>query len=180
MEALPHQIMVAYLKYHAIVLVMRLYEHIASKIFDEEKLDRLTMDTFEAAKRSARAGKEGIGREMLQVCWEANMISFLADYSVHQVILAFGYYAYIQKQRRKIKNGEDDSVSGIHGGSVALSFLKKSTLLALSRGISLGFASIGGALGSTIWPGWGTLAGTNFGESLSLTMMEDEMEQPPP
>ena len=184
METLPHRIMVAYLKYHSITLVMRLYEHIASKIYTEEKVDKLTMDTFEAAKRgSARTGKsKELGSEMLRVCWNANIISFLADYSVHQVILAYAYYAYIREQRRKIKNGggDNDSESTIHGGSVALSFVRKSTLLALSRGVCLGFASLGGALGSTVWPGWGTLAGSNIGDTIGFSLMEDVMERPSP
>jgi len=184
MEALPHRIMVAYLKYHSITLVMRLYEHIAAKMYSEEKVDKLTMDTFEAAKRgSARTGKsKELGSEMLRVCWNANIISFLADYSVHQIILAYAYYAYIREQRRKIKNGggDNDSESAIHGGSVALSFVRKSTLLALSRGVCLGFASIGGALGSTVWPGWGTLAGSNIGDTVGFSLMEDVMERPSP
>lgn len=177
MEALPRRIIVAYLKYHAIVLVMRLYEYIASKSVDEEKLDKLTMDTFDAAKRCARETKDGMTREMTKVCWNANLISFMADYSVHQVILAFGYCKYVQEQRRKAKSGsadDSDSTDGeINAGSLALSFMRKSTLLALSRGISLAFASVGGGIGSSFWPGWGTLAGTNFGDSLGLTLTED-------
>jgi len=182
MEALPHRIMVAYLKYHAIVLVMRFYEYVASKMVDDEELDKLTMDTFDAAKRCSRENKDGVAREMMKVCWNANLISFMADYSVHQVILAFGYYKYIQEQRRKVKSGngdDNDSTDGeIHAGSLAMSFMRKSTLLALSRGISLAFASIGGGIGSSYWPGWGTLAGTNFGDSLGLTVTEDVDMQP--
>ena len=181
MEALPQKIMVAYLKYHAIVLVMRLYEHFASKIVSEERLDKLTLDTFDASKRLAPVSKDGITRDMTLVCWHANLISFLAEYSVNQVILAFGYYKYVQEQRRKIKSGGDDSESTdgeIHAGSLMLSFMKKSTLLALSRGINLAFASIGGGVGSSLWPGWGTLAGTNFGESIGSTLTDDVDTRP--
>jgi len=172
MEALPDKIIVAYLKYHAVILLMRLYEHIASKFVDEEKLDELTLDTFEAAKRRANAGKDGLAREMVTVCWKANAISFLADYSVHQVIIAYGYYKIIQERRRKIKNGDGYENTEGNDESLGLSFMKKSTMLALSRGVSLYFASVGGALGTTLWPGWGTLAGTNFGDSLALTFFE--------
>jgi hypothetical protein len=176
MEALPQRIMVAYFKYHAIVLVMRLYEHLASKMVDDAQLDKLTLDTFDAAKRVSRDSKDGIAREMTRVCWHANMISFLADFSVNQAILAFGYYKYIQGRRRKIKSAGDDSDSmedEIHAGALILSFMRKSTLMALSRGISLAFASIGGGVGSSMWPGWGTLAGTNFGDSLGSTLTDD-------
>lgn len=181
MEALPQKIMVAYLKYHAVVIIMRLYEHIASKIVDEERLDKLTLDTFDAAKRLAPVSKDGITRDMTQVCWHANMISFLADFSVNQVLLAFGYYKYTQEQRRKLKSGGDDNDSTdseIHAGPLMLSFMRKSTLLALSRGISLAFASIGGGIGSSLWPGWGTLAGTNFGDSIGSTLLDDVDTRP--
>jgi hypothetical protein len=175
MEGIPHRIAVAFAKYHAVVLVMRLYEHIASRFVDEETLDKLTIDTFECAKRNSRAKEGGeLAREMLATCWRANMISFLADYSVHQIILAYGYYVYIQEQRRRLKrNGGDSEGSELHRGSLALSFLKKSTLLAVSRGVGLGFSSLGGSIGSIVWPGWGTLAGTNLGDSLALQLTED-------
>jgi hypothetical protein len=172
MEALPHKIMVAFAKYHCIVLVMRFYEFLASKRVTEETLDKLTLDTFAASRRTAKvkSGSELAG-EMLHCCWKANMISFLADYSVHQVILAFGYYTYIKEQRRRLKSKGDGQ--SIQAGPLALSFLKRSTLLAFSRTVGLGFASLGGALGSVVWPGWGTLAGTNLGDSLALNMTDD-------
>ena len=176
MEALPQRIMVAYLKYHAIVLVMRLYEHLASKMVDEAQLDKLTLDTFHAAKHISGDSKDSIAREMTRVCWHANLISFLADFSVNQAILTFGYYKYIQSHRRKVKSSGDDSDSTegeIHAGALILSFMRKSTLMALSRGISLVLASVGGGVGSLMWPGWGTLAGTNFGDSLGSTLTDD-------
>lgn len=176
MEGLPHRIAVAFAKYHSIVLVMRLYEHIASRFVDEEALDKLTIDTFECAKRNAELKEGGeLAIQMLSTCWKANMISFLADYSVHQIILAYGYYVYIQQQRRKLSQKKSAGSKGIelHSGSLALSFFKKSTSLAVSRGLGLGFSSLGGAIGSVMWPGWGTLAGTNLGDSIALQLTED-------
>ena len=174
MEGIIPRIGVAFAKYHSVVLVMRLYEYIASRFVDEQTLDKLTIDTFECAKRSARTKEGGeLASAMLSTCWRANMISFLADYSVHQVILAYGYYVYIQEQRRRLKQKNGSGGSELHRGSLALSFLKKSTLLAVSRGVGLGCSSLGGAIGSTVWPGWGTLAGTNLGDSLALQLTED-------
>jgi hypothetical protein len=152
---------------------MRLYEHIASQYVTEETLDNLTIDTFECAKRTAKTENGGkLFSSMLTTCWTSNTISFLADYSVHQIILAYGYYMYIKEKRRKIKqgNGKPDEVNL---SSLALSFVQKSSLLVVSRGVGLYFSSFGGALGTTLWPGWGTLAGTNIGDSLSFSLMDD-------
>ena len=175
MEGLPRRIAVAFAKYHSIALLMRLYEHIASRFVDEETLDKLTIDLFDCAKRTAesKVGRD-LAYEMVWTCGRANMIAFLADYSVHQVILAYGYYVYIQQQRRKIlyKSGSNKG-SELHKGALALSFMKKSTYLALSRGLALGCSSLGGAIGSVMWPGWGTLAGANLGDSIALQMTEN-------
>jgi hypothetical protein len=177
MDALPRKILVAFAKYHSIVIVMRLYEYLASKWVDEETLDKLTIDTFAASKRTAEL-KEGpdLARDMFKTCWNANIISFLADYSVHQVILLAGYYAYVreqQKQRKQkhIQNSEDEQI--VRGGSLALTLLKKSTLLAVTRGVGLAFSSLGGAVGSMLWPGWGTLIGSNMGDGLAVEMTDD-------
>jgi hypothetical protein len=150
---------------------MRIYEHVASKYVADETLDTLTIDTFECAKRTAKTEDRGkLFTSMFATCWKANTISFLADYSVHQLILAYGYYVYIKEKRRRIKQGNTDDLKM---GSLTLSFIQKSSLLAFSRGVSLCFSSVGGAIGTTFWPGWGTLAGTNLGDSLSLSLTDD-------
>ena len=150
---------------------MRVYEHVAAKYVTEETLDTLTIDTFECAKRTAKTEEGGkLFNSMLTTCWRANAISFLADYSVHQLILAYGYYIYIMEKRRRIKQGNTDDLKI---GSLTLSFIYKSSLLAFSRGVSLSFSSLGGAIGTSLWPGWGTLAGTNLGDSFSLSLIDD-------
>jgi hypothetical protein len=152
---------------------MRLYEHVASKYVSEETLDLLTIDTFECAKNTAKTKEGGkLFSSMLTTCWKANSISFLADYSVHQLILVYGYYIYIKEKRRRIKQGTT-STQGLKIGSLTASFLYKSSVLVFSRGVSLCFSSVGGAIGTTVWPGWGTLAGTNLGDSLSVSLVDD-------
>ncbi len=183
-QELPRKLIIALSKYHAIILTMRLYEWIASKWVDQEMMDRLTMDTFLYAKRKSEVeGKRGteLAREMLSVSWRANLISFLADYSVHQVIMLYAYYCYAQQKRRK---SEDDSVVSMQSnddmpqGHLILFAVRKSTLLGLSRGIALGFSSIGAGLGSMIAPSWGTLIGTNLGDGLAASLTEDLVDHP--
>jgi hypothetical protein len=185
------------MKYHAITLVMRLYEEIASRFVSTFMLDKVTLDTFASAKRrqqresTSNNGTSVSSRimEMTREGWYANLIAFMADYSVHQIILAYGYYSYIHRHRLEKRqerhaaaaaanqatdSGDDENDNDpLHPGSLVLSFTKKSTLLALSRIIALAMASVGGALGTMVVPGWGTLAGTNFGDGIAASLTDD-------
>ncbi len=85
----------AFAKYHAITLVMRLYESLAAQRYDKIMLDKLTMDPFHAAHKVVAKSDEStsqtqIAKEMFHTTSEANLIAFLANYSVHQVILCYG------------------------------------------------------------------------------------------
>lgn len=184
----PHRLMVALGKYHAIILVMRLYEDAASRLVDEAALDRLTMDTFEAARRMSaaehRSGTE-LASAVFSTCWRASLISYMADYSVHQVILLFGYYVYVRDQRRQRllqkhklphdeeEDAEDEDERALRAGTLLLSFVKNSTLLALSRAVGLLFSSLGGAFGSLFAPAWGSLAGAQLGDALALAASDE-------
>lgn len=199
-QVFPQKLCTAYMKYHAITLVMRLYEEIASRFVSNVMLDKLTLDTFSSAKRRQREQNNNHNiayfsiNDMTREGWYANLIAFLADYSVHQVILAYGYYVYIRQHRLEKRQkrlaataaanqgkaaadggGRDDNDNDpfLHPGSLVLSFTKKSTLLALSRIIALAMASVGGALGTMVVPGWGTLAGTNFGDGIAASLTDD-------
>jgi hypothetical protein len=188
-------------KYHAILLVMRLYEHVASRVVGIETLDALTTDTFDAARRlSVQEGKSGreLAGSVFSMGWRANLIAYVADYSVHQLILLAGYYAYVRDQRRwrSLKGGggagggggaapphsgdddEDDDEDGSdralqRAGTLVLSLVKNSTLLALSRAVGLLFSSLGGAVGSLVAPAWGSLAGSQLGDALALAASDE-------
>ena len=163
---------------------MRFYEFVADKVLyvSEETLDQLTIDPFRYGNRRAEQGKHGteLAREMYGVCWKAYLISYLADFSVHQIILLFGYYTYAKEQRRRRRSEYSESLhdndARMRGGPLVLNLLRKSTLLALSRGIALGFSSLGGAVGSMISPGWGTLFGSNMGDGLAASLTDDMLE----
>jgi hypothetical protein len=166
---------------------MRLYEYIASKYVSDVTLDKLTLDTTDCAKRTSQEiGNSGAGgselvRSMFTSCFNANIISYLADYSVHQIILCYGYYLYVQQQRNNRKQQLEPNIAvvcdttnntgvAIEYGSIIVSMLKKSTLLAIHRGVCLTSASAGGAIGSYVFPGLGTIGGLNLGDAFACTV----------
>jgi hypothetical protein len=158
---------------------MRFYEHIAAKIVDKITLDALTLDTFRAAKRldGSEESRVEVGKQMVSICGNANIIAFLADYSVHQVILGIGYLTFIrerQKRRRMKKEASDNSNVDASDDeeSEKHPIVKQSVTLMVSRGLGLVFTAAGGALGSMILPGWGTLLGSNMGDSLGSVVSE--------
>jgi hypothetical protein len=99
----------------------------------------------------------------------------LADYSVHQVILAYTYYRYYQSKRsrqkvQKVKHeAEDDSDLA----PLMLSYITKSTSLLLSRAFSLFASALGGAFGSVMYPGWGTLLGSQFADGVVASIFDE-------
>lgn len=175
------------LKYQTITLVMRMYEYIFSKRVDAITLDKLTKDPFQAAVRTSevtgRDSKEII-RPMFDTCLWSNAIAFLADYSVHQVILAYTYYLYCRERRRRMieereeqnlveENESEEKLEDASGGAIAMTFAMKSSRLMVSRGLGLLACAAGGAYGSYWWPGWGTTMGQSLGDGLMSTALEE-------
>jgi ribosomal protein S21 len=161
-------------KFHAITMLMRCYEFIAEKLLDEFTLDRLTIDPFETALRlSKRSRTKGeLSREMYTTCLWANIVAFLADYSVHQVILAYTYYQHYQAKRKRKKAGDtsDDLAPPM------LSYLTKSTSLIVSRGFGLFLQLPSVAHGERrSIPGWGTIVGSQFCDGV-VTSIFDELQ----
>jgi hypothetical protein len=116
-KTFPHKLQMALLKYHALVLTMRFYEHLIGyfRKGDEILLDKLTRDAFKAAvvksrryldpqpsrERHVSVKKEGYMMDMFQTCIYSNLISFLSDYSIQQGILCYGYYRYVKSMQKK-------------------------------------------------------------------------------
>lgn len=126
--------MVAYGKFHAITIMMRIYESLAAKLYDDVVVDALTVDTYSSTLRREKMGKQLSTRENFSECWYSNFIAYLADYSVHQIIVAFGYAVFISEQRRKLRQARtkeeaDKARDELHVGSLALSFMKKVCIL---------------------------------------------------
>lgn len=118
--------------------------------------------------------------DVFHTCWRANLLTYLADFSVHEVILLFGYYAYVRDQRRLRRKQqqvspddeeEDDRV--VSPAIFIYTVVKSSTLLAISRAMGLVLSSLGGALGSFVAPAWGSLAGANLGDGLAMALSEE-------
>lgn len=167
-------------------------------------MDKLTRDPYQASKRTSQLllneehspGKvistDGIEsstrRElmsrMFSTCLWANVIPFLAELTVQQGVLFYGYGAYYIEKKRKKKemqnrlrreSKENGSVEEdgecIDESAYALSMLLRSSHLTIARSMSWIAASVGGALGAIVWPGWGTVFGIQFGDTIigSLT-----------
>ena len=123
----------------------------------DQTMDKLTKDTFRDAKRNHHPNRSFTDSFTVHL-W-ANTISFMADCTVHQVIFIYGYYMYYYHQRKKKLQLQNDDAG------MALSLVLKSTKLTVARSIALIAASTGGAIGTLIYPGYGTLLGTQLGES---------------
>jgi len=165
---LPRKILNSFLKTNAIIFVMRCYEWVAEQLVDEIKLDRLTLDSFYESKRVAQREHTPSQhrRDMTNVGLWSSGIMYLADYSVHQVIIGYVTYTFYQRKRRELReqNSARDDIS-LEGG-VLLSFLKQSSTLLLSRSASWYCSSVGGAYGSVMIPGWGVFIGSSIGDSI--------------
>lgn len=151
--------------------MIRSYEWIADQMYDKITLDKLTMDPFMAARnytsQHPNASNQQVVTKMYATTFWANCLAILADYSVHQAILCFGYYRYYQKYRQQQKHKEGEE------GAILTSMVKKSTQLAMHRSFGLICCSMGGAFGTLVRPGWGTLICSNMGEGVASVFVDD-------
>lgn len=168
-------------------------------------MDNLTRDPFQASKRTSQLlhnqehspGKvissDGIetstsrevANRMFSTCLWANIIPFLADLTVQQGVLIYGYGIYYMAKRRRrkareegkveeeddainpaaeCKNGDDDD--DISDSAYALSLMFRSSRLISAKSMSWIAASAGGAVGSVIYPGWGAVFGNQIGDTI--------------
>ena len=109
------KVAVAFARFQATTLLMRLYERIADRRLKvgDDVLDRLTKDTFASGRRKVeRNGTDAAGNaltrsEMVTTCLWANVIPFLADATVQWSVVAYGYYTYWKgRQARRRKDEE--------------------------------------------------------------------------
>jgi len=118
-------------------------------------------------------------KQMYTTCLWANMIPFLAELTVQHGILLYGYGMYYmeKKNRRRERemrkrdgdeqciDNEQEETDPVDETAYALSLLFRSSHLTFSRGVSWIAASVGGAVGSVIYPGWGAVFGIQIGDT---------------
>ncbi|KAL7541941.1 hypothetical protein ACHAXR_011402 [Thalassiosira sp. AJA248-18] len=178
-------------------------------------MDKLTRDPFQASLRTSQLlhnqehspgkvissnGTETstsveLTKRMFSTCIWANIIPFLAELSVQQGVLIYGYglYYMAKKKKRQRKGGgsndeikeedakpvpaqckEDDTTDkqaeidddAISESAYALSLMFRSSRLTIARSMSWVAASAGGAMGSVVYPGWGTVFGIQIGDTV--------------
>ena len=183
-------------------------------------MDRLTRDPFQASLRTSQilrkrehangrviSSTDGseiptsreLARRMFSTCMWANVIPFLAELTVQQGVLIYGYGAYYMAKHRKRKKRESSSTEkeeeagGGGGGSkecddegegeeeeedkhdekaYALSLYFRSCHLTVARSASWLVASAGGAAGSVVLPGWGTVFGIQIGDAVAGALFD--------
>ena len=180
-------------------------------------MDKLTRDPFQSSLRTSQLlhnqenflGKvissdgmtetstsRELMRRMFSTCIWANIIPFLAELTVQQGVLVYGYgIYYLEKKRRRRareeagkklgrdlelieeekeevdgsdeeKDGGKDAEEDVNESAYALSLLVQSTRLSIVKGCSWITASAGGAVGSALYPGWGTVFGIQIGDTM--------------
>jgi hypothetical protein len=157
---------------------MRLYEHIASHYVDVIKLDQLTKDTSEAVARDAQLNKPDSERflDMFVIQTNARFIGYLADFSVHWIILMYGYYEYMQHRRqqlRKVDDVDEEAETVAIGITAVFSCTKKSALLALSRALCLIFSSAGASVGCLLtYPKLSSIIWGQAGDGIAMSLAD--------
>eukprot|EP01082_Thalassiosira_pseudonana_P011412 g10507.t1 g10507 contig4:2006437-2007766(-) len=224
-DMLPKRIGWALLRFHTCTGLMRFYEFVLGKYV--LKVDgagaggRGTLTDGSASLRTSQVlhnsehspGKvmssdgletstsRELRSQMFTTCLWANIIPFLAELTVQQGVLIYGYGVYYLEKKRKRKEREERKKSEAHDlnlhdegckeeeeeeedkntqqqadgsddgddvseAAYALSFVFRSSRLSIARSMSWIVASFGGAVGSSIYPGWGTVFGNQIGDAL--------------
>lgn len=184
-KKLPSKALTAFLKLQSATLIMRMYEYLASRFVSVKTLDKLTKDPFQSAKRKyAKYGDQGdmvVGKRMFHTCMWSNALSFLSDYTVQQCIVITAHILYYRNKRQRSRSRKDADGNGnsngkgsdIETGGIGLSLALMSSKLATSRASSWVISSATGAVGSVIYPGWGTLFGTQLGDGLVGALLDN-------
>ena len=179
-KTFPNKFLIAFAKYHSIAIVMRTYEFIASKFYPETTMDALTMDFFAASKTLANKtdvphNKSHSFAVMTETTFWANLMYYLADYSVHQILFCYGYYMYYQRQKKKQVGSSSKSPNAVDEFAIetAQDCAVTSAHLIGSRMCGLVFSAIGAGVGILVKPGWATLMASTMAESTGMTMVDD-------
>lgn len=170
-------------------------------------MDKLTRDPYQASIRTSQilhnsehaprnvissstngtdsSTNRELAKRMFTTCIWANIIPFLAELTVQQGVLIYGYGMYYMAKHKR-KKCREDAVKGevvVGDGETemdkcnvedkhdemayALSLFFRSCHLSVSKAASWIVASAGGAVGSVLLPGWGTVFGIQVGDTIA-------------
>jgi len=174
LRKLPTKVINGILRFQCVTVTMRLYEWFVADVLvvTDKTIDKLTKDIFNSAiRKHERFGdrnrtydKNKMMWKMFNTCLWANSISFLADLTVQLLIHFCRYYLYSKKKERLLEYQPNQHV--IEYKSNRWLFWFKFLRISISRTFSFMTACVGGAIGSSLHPGWGTLLGVQIGDSI--------------
>ena len=141
-------------------------------------------------KETVRDHKIYVVKTMTDTTIWANLLPFCADYTLYQGLLCYGYYKYYnyQRQRRLLATtayADDDeetetennnnitTITDDDDKALAKDLLSKSSRLVVNRGLGLVCSAVGAGIGSVVWPGWGTIVVSSFGDAAAGIMLDD-------
>jgi hypothetical protein len=77
------------------------------------------------------------------------------------------------EKKKKASESKQIAISSDETGGIMLSFLYKSCRLIVTKSLGLFMAGVGGSVGSLLRPGWGTIFGSQLGDTFVSVMVED-------
>lgn len=121
-------------------------------------------DSYENVKKDENNEKEGLLKNTTSV--DAAIASSIAS-GMEQLSFAIPGLGppSSSSSNSRSNSQEDDDDDGDEKAIILLSFLRRSVQATITKSFGLVCASLGGAVGSMIYPGWGTLFGTQMGDA---------------
>jgi len=171
---LPTKAVNGILRFQCVSITMRLYEWFLADVLivTDKTLDKLTKDIFSSViRKHERFGdrnrtydKNKMMWNMFRTCLWANSISFLADLTVQLLIHFCRCYLHSKRKERVLEDQSNEHV--IEYKSNRWSFWFKFLRISVFRTFFFLTACVGGTIGNSLHPGWGTVLGVQIGGSI--------------
>lgn len=146
------------LKYQATLLTMSFYEAILSLFASKVAFYQLTQHPYYRARflASSDSDRLSVGMKALTMSLWSNFLFYLASLTVNQVSL---YYTYRKEYKWALirRDGAAKERSTSHWVQSSWELLRKHSTRYCG-------SAFGAAVGSALWPGWGTLFGIGMGD----------------
>merc|ERR1711862_857335 len=187
MESIWKKIYQTFFKLQSVTICMRSYEYVLVHYSSSSSIyliDLLTKDPLAYSRRQAastmieRCTNDYFSKMFYVSLW-SNCITFLSDYTVRQILLVVTYWknCYDIHVRANEVVGEDDDQSCCKSKEVAITNARtvlytQTCNILMSRLIGWIFSSMTAAIGSIVYPKFGTLLGGNLGDSIISNLTE--------